>query len=89
MNITRMRYGRAAALVLVGAPIMAIAGSSQTQNAGPTEAVERQNIRFVPIKTDDQLDLQAADERTVIWKCIAPAYRAGSACTLSVCPVCR
>jgi rhamnose transport system substrate-binding protein len=38
MNITRMRYGRAAALVLVGAPIMAIAGSSQTQNAGPSQA---------------------------------------------------
>jgi hypothetical protein len=29
-------------------------------------AVDRQNMRFVPIKTDDRLDLQASkDERTV------------------------
>lgn len=26
------------------------------------EAVERKNMRFVPIKTDDQLDLQAQDQ---------------------------
>ena len=38
MNITKMRYGRAAALLLVGAPIMAIADSSQTQKAGPSRA---------------------------------------------------
>jgi hypothetical protein len=33
MNTAKMRYGRAAALVLVGAPIMGIPGSSQAQKA--------------------------------------------------------
>jgi len=40
MNITRMRYGRGAALVLVGAPIMASAGPSQAQQAGLSRAHE-------------------------------------------------
>jgi rhamnose transport system substrate-binding protein len=38
MNTAMMRYGRAAALMLVGAPIMGIAGPRQTQNAGPSQA---------------------------------------------------
>ena len=38
MNTAMMRYRRAAALMLVGAPIMGIAEPRQTQNAGPSQA---------------------------------------------------
>ena len=31
------------------------------------EAVERKNMRFVPIKTDDQLDLQAIHRSETGW----------------------
>src|SRR5260370_22161623 len=48
MNTAMMRYRRAAALVLVGAPIMAIAGSSQTQTAGPSQAQKALKIVMVP-----------------------------------------
>src|SRR5712692_11484046 len=48
MNIAMMRYGRTAALVLVGAPIMGIAGSSQAQNAGPSQAQKALKIVMVP-----------------------------------------
>ena len=56
MNKATMKYGRAAALVLVGAPIMAIAGSSQAQSAGsnqgqsggPSQARKALKIVMVP-----------------------------------------
>jgi rhamnose transport system substrate-binding protein len=48
MNIATRRYGRASALVLVGAPIMAIAGSSQAQNARPSQAQKALKIVMVP-----------------------------------------
>jgi hypothetical protein len=48
MNRATMRYGRAAALVLIGAPIMGIAGSSQAQNAGPSQAQRALKIVMVP-----------------------------------------
>jgi rhamnose transport system substrate-binding protein len=48
MNTAVMRYGRAAALALVGAPIMAITGSSQAQNAGPSQAQKALKIVMVP-----------------------------------------
>ena len=48
MNTAMMRYGRAAALVLVGAPIMGMPGSSQAQNAGPSQAQKALKIVMVP-----------------------------------------
>jgi transposase len=36
------------------------------------EAVERKNMRFVPIKTDDQLDLQAIHR--IRWQACFPAH---------------
>jgi rhamnose transport system substrate-binding protein len=47
MNIATMRYGRAAALMLVGAPIMGISASSQAQNAGPSPA--QKTLKFVMV----------------------------------------
>ena len=47
MNIATMRYGRAAALMLVGAPIMEISASSQAQNAGPSPA--QKTLKFVMV----------------------------------------
>jgi transposase len=41
------------------------------------EAVERKNMRFVPIKTDDQLDLQAIHrvrDRTVTTACLGTCW---------------
>ena len=41
-----MRYGRTAAL-MVGAPIMGIAGSGQPQNTGPSQALKALKIFMV------------------------------------------
>jgi hypothetical protein len=43
------------------------------------EAVERKNMRFVPIKTDDQLDLQANVE---IYICLFVAFGGAALATV-------
>lgn len=48
MNTATMRYGRAAALMLVGAPIMGVAASSQSGNTGASQARKAIKIVMVP-----------------------------------------
>ncbi|MEO8737894.1 MAG: hypothetical protein ABI380_15310 [Edaphobacter sp.] len=45
--------------VVVGTEMYSITALRSGKNLGSLVAVERKNMRFVPIKTDDQLDLQA------------------------------